>query len=58
MYEFIETETGWTVCWGPPPAELTRKAVALDRIPSEVLEFEGERDILRYADERLLVCRA
>jgi hypothetical protein len=19
MYEFIKTETGWLVCWGPPP---------------------------------------
>ena len=19
MYEFVETATGWLVCWGPPP---------------------------------------
>jgi hypothetical protein len=28
MYEFIQTETGWVVCFGPAPKELRDKAAA------------------------------
>jgi hypothetical protein len=37
MYDFLKTQKGWLVFWGPAPV-LTSKAVA---VPSTVARYEG-----------------
>jgi len=27
MYEFMKTETGWMIYWGPPPREANRDVI-------------------------------
>lgn len=64
MYEFIQNGTGWTLCWGPPPVELTFPALKLYTAPeaqaSELEISETERHIHRFpcARESQLGCPA
>jgi hypothetical protein len=34
MYEFVRTETGWVVYWGPNPAAEAEAEVAASAVPS------------------------
>ncbi|MFL5342686.1 MAG: hypothetical protein ACJ8F7_21345 [Gemmataceae bacterium] len=42
MYEFIQTENGWLVCWGPTPAEQGR-AAAVEPELAEVVAGDDAR---------------
>jgi len=42
MYEFVETPTGWLICWGPPPRSARPSASRPQTLPPS---REGHPDV-------------
>ena len=42
MYEFVQTEKGWLVYWGPPPVQ-TRPEVETNTFPASLFVQQAEQ---------------